>query len=173
MWANAISGSPLFRDEFDKNAALSMLRDEVELSGWRCLAYVLMSTHYHVLLRPTKDTLSSGFLRFNLRYAQHFNKRHGLRGHVFARRFESKVVEGAFGQLEVSRYLALNPTKAKMCKRPQDYPWSSFGATIGLRHADGIVDLEAALAPVKGSCAAYRAFVAEGDPRVRWGQVST
>jgi hypothetical protein len=171
VWANAVSGHALFRDDVDKDVGLAFLREEVELSSWTCLAYVLMSTHYHVLLRPRKATLSSGFLRFNLRYAQHFNKRHDLRGHVFARRFESKVVEGPFGQLEVSRYIALNPTKAKMCDWPEDYPWSSYGATAGLSLPDGIVDLKAALAPLKGSRAAFHAFVAEGDVRERRGQV--
>jgi putative transposase len=171
VWANAIAGALLFRDDDDKNVAIELLREEVVLSGWTCLAHVVMSTHYHVALRPSKPTLSSGFARFNLRYAQYFNKRHELGGHVFARRFDSKVVEGSSGQLEVMRYIARNPVKARMCEQPEDYAWSSFGSTIGLFPPDGITDIEAALAPLNGSPEAYRTYVAESDPRVRRGQV--
>jgi REP element-mobilizing transposase RayT len=173
VWANATAGSLLFRDDEDKSVAIELLREEVALSCWSCLAYVLMTTHYHVLLQPRKPTLSSGFRRFNLRYAQYFNRRYGLGGHVFARRFDSKVVEGEAGHLEVMRYIARNPTKARMCDEPEDYAWSSFGSTLGLFPRDGITDIEAALAPLNGSPDALRTYVAEGDPRVRRGQVLT
>lgn len=173
VWAHSVSGLTLFRDAADKDVALRLLGDEVKLSEWTCLAYVIMSTHYHLLLRTEKDTLSSGFLRFNLRYARHYNQRYQLRGHVFERRFESRVVEGPGDELETARYIALNPTRANMCRLPEEYGWSSYGATIGLFPRDDIVDLEAALAAVGGSRAAYRRFVEEVDPRVRRGQVRT
>jgi REP element-mobilizing transposase RayT len=171
VWANATAGSLLFRDDDDKNVAIELLREEVALSGWSCLAYVLMTTHYHVLLQPVNPTLSSGFGRLNLRYAQYFNKHYDLGGHVFARRFDSKVVEGEAGQLEVMRYIARNPTKARMCDKPEDYAWSSFGSMLGVFPPDGIADIEAALAPLNGSPEALRTYVAEDDPRVRRGQV--
>jgi putative transposase len=171
VWANATAGSQLFRNDEDKNFATELLREEVALSEWSCLAHVLMTTHYHVLLRPQEPTLSRGFGRFNLRYARYFNKRYELGGHVFARRFESKVVEGPAGQLEVMRYIARNPIKARMCDEPEDYAWSSFGSTLGLFPPDGITDVESALAPLNGSAEAFRTYVAEQDPRVRRGQV--
>lgn len=161
----------LFRDDDDKNFAIELLREDVALSGWLCLAYVLMTTHYHVLLELRKPTLSSGFGRLNLRYAQYFNKRYELGGHVFARRFDSKVVEGPAGQLEVMRYIARNPVKARMCKTPEEYPWSSFGSTLGVFPPDGITDVVAALAPLNGSPKSFRNYVAEEDPRARRGQV--
>jgi REP element-mobilizing transposase RayT len=171
VWANANSGSSLFRDDDDKNFAIDLLREEVALSGWSCLAYVLMTTHYHVLLTPRNPTLSRGFGRLNLRYAQYFNKRYELGGHVFARRFDSKVVEGPGGRLEVLRYIARNPIKARMCDYPENYAWSSFGSTLGLFPPDGITDVAAALAALNGSPRALQKYVAEEDPRVRQGQV--
>jgi REP-associated tyrosine transposase len=170
VWANAITGARLYRDAHDKDIALRMLRDEVRLSNWTCLMYVLMSTHYHLLLRLRKPTLSSGFLRFNLRYARYYNDRHGARGHVFDGRYEDKIVEGRFDELEVARYLAFNPVRANMCRRPEEYPWSGYGSIIGVAPRDPIVDLEEALAPI-GSQRAYRAYMEATDWRIRWGQV--
>jgi REP element-mobilizing transposase RayT len=153
--------------------ALRLLREEVRCSDWTCLAYVVMSTHYHLLLRLKKATLSRGFMRMNLRYARYYNQRYELRGHVFDRRFQARVVEGPCDELETARYIALNPTRANMCRLAEDYGWSSYGATIGLYPRDPIVDAKAALEPVGGSRGAYRRFVEELDPRVRRGQVRT
>ena len=171
VWANAITGASLFRDRDDKDRALAMLRDEVAISGWTCLAYVLMSTHYHVLLRLREPTLSRGLQRMNLRYARSYNAKYSCRGHVFNGPFGAKIVEGPAEELEVARYIALNPTRANMCRLPEDYPWSSYGSVIGMYPKDPIVDLSAALAPVGGSRLAYRRYVEELDPRVRRGQV--
>ncbi len=170
-WAHSTSGSTLFRDDVDKDAILRLLREEVAHSGWSCLAYAIMSTHYHLLLRLEEATLSSGFLRLNLRYARYYNQRYGRRGHVFERRFEARIVEGEGDELETARYIALNPPRANMCELPEEYVWSSYGSIIGLYPRDPIVDIEAALAPAGGSRAAYRRFVEEGDLRLRRGQV--
>jgi putative transposase len=167
VWANGVHGMPIFREPQDKDVALMLLREEVELSDWTCLEYAVMTTHYHVMLRPNKETLSTGFQRFGIRYAQYYNKRYEQRGHVFETRFNSKLVDGPDAQLEVARYIALNPTRAKMCRLPQQYPWSSYGAIAGFYPKDPIVDLKAALAPMRGSRSAYRAYVEELDPRAR------
>jgi hypothetical protein len=168
IWANGVRKAPLFRDDVDKAAGIRFLREEVALSKWTCLAYVLMTTHYHLLLRLNVATLSHGMQRLNRRYALHHNQRHNLRGHAFEQRFQCTVVtDGLDGELEVARYLALNPTRAGMAESPQDYAWSSYGATVGLYPADPIVDVGAALAPVSGSRRRYRAYVEEADPRLR------
>ena len=170
VWANGVRGLPLFRDVEDRDVAMQLLREEVELSEWTCLEYVLMTTHFHVLLRLRKATLSSGFHRFNTRYAQYLNKKLRSRGHVFDGRFESKLVEGRFALLETGRYIARNPVRANICEVPEQYPWCGYGATIGLFPRDDVVDVRAALAPLGGSQRAYRTYVEESDRRVRWGQ---
>ena len=169
VWANGVKSMALFRDDDDRDFAVELLRETIALCDWTCLEYVVMTTHYHVLLQLPSPTLTRGFHHFNLRYARYFNKRYEKRGHVFDARFQSKVVEGGFGQLETARYLARNPVKARICELPEQYPWCGYGTTIGLFRDDRIVDIAAALAPI-GTRASYRTYVDESDRRARWSQ---
>lgn len=169
VWINGVAGMSIFRDPADKDFMVALLRDEVQLSNWSCLEYAVMSTHYHVFLRLRKPTLSSGFKRVNVRYARYFNDKYNKRGHVFDARFHAKIAEGRFAQLETIRYVALNPVKASICDRGEQYPWSGYGATIGCYADDEVVDVRALLT-LFGSRAAYRKYVEEPDERVRWGQ---
>jgi len=171
VWAHGVAELPLFRAPDAKDTFLKLLRDEVAISDWTCLEYAVMTTHYHLLLRLNKLTLSSGFKRLNVRFAQDYNKLHGRRGHVFDGRFGSKLIGTSFDQMEVARYIALNPVRARICDSPEEWPWSSHGSLAGLFPRDPIVDRAAALAPLKGSGSAYRRYVLEHDKRVRWGQV--
>jgi hypothetical protein len=62
----------------------------------------------------------------NNRYANYYNAKYRLTGHVYEKRYYDKVIEDKEGMLEVSRYIHLNPVEAKMVKQPEYYPWSSF-----------------------------------------------
>jgi putative transposase len=167
VWANGVANSFIFRDGVDRDWMLRLLREETRLSRWTCLSYVVMSSHYHLMLRLNEPTLSSGFQRLNYRYALHHNRRYAQRGHCFEQRFQSIPVGDAEDELETARYLALNPTRAEMCRVPEDWPWSSYGAVVGLYPRDRIIDLKAALVPAGGSQKTYRAFVEAVDPRLR------
>jgi hypothetical protein len=168
VWANGVNSLTIFRDVEDKNFAQQLLREEVENSDWSCFEYSIMGTHYHTVLRLAKPTLSSGFKRFNMRYAQYFNRRYRRRGHVFDARFHSKLLEGRFAYCEVMRYIARNAPDARICERAEQYPWCGYGSTIGLFDPDEIVDLNAVL-QLFNSRAAYGAYIEEPDIRVRWG----
>ena len=164
----------IFRDDADRETFIRFLRDELGRSRWACLAYALMSTHYHLLMRIDEATLSSGFQRLNGRYAQAFNHRWGRRGHLFERRFRDVLVESDSHRYEVMRYIHLNATRANMCDTPEDHVWSDYGSTAGFHARDPIVDPHRALElfgdRLDVARRRYLAFVAEADPRVRRGQ---
>jgi len=164
----------IFRDGADRARFLTLLQEEVERSAWTCLAYSLMSTHYHLLIRLEKLTLSSGFQRLNGRYAQAYNLRYGRRGHLFERRFRDVIVETDTHRYEVTRYIHLNALRANMCASPEEHVWSDYGSTVGLLPRDPIVDplvsLELFGDRLDVARRSYVAFVAEADPRVRRGQ---
>jgi REP-associated tyrosine transposase len=137
---NAVDGTRLFVDEVDRLSFLSLLEREAALSDWCVLAYTLMTTHYHMLFRLENTTLSSGFRRLNSMYARRYNLRHDRRGALWQRRFHDSIIEVEGHLFETIRYIALNPPRANMCRKPEDWAWSSYGSAVGLHPPDPLVD---------------------------------
>lgn len=166
--AHGLGGIPLFPAADDRNVAVQLIGKEIARSGWKCLEYCVMTTHYHLVVELTDhDTLSTGVGHLNRLYASYFNGSYARRGHAFESRFDDVLVDTDEYRLEVVRYVALNPTRAAICRLPEQYPWSAYGSIVGLFPDDPIVDLATALAPFGGSRDAYRAYVEELDPRLR------
>jgi REP element-mobilizing transposase RayT len=172
---HGIDDLPIFRDDDDRSLFHRLLGIELRRSGWLCLAYCLMTTHYHLVLRQAEARLSNGLQHLNGRYAQLFNKRHRRRGHLFEARFGGRLIDDEAHRCEVLRYVHLNPSRAMPDVAPEDWPWSDYGSTIGLRPPDPLVDPAVALEPFGAELAVarrnYRAFVAEADVRVRRGAI--
>ena len=120
-----------FYDDRDRLRFVEFLGEAVRRFQWTLTAYVLMSNHYHLLVELTEETLSSGMKWLNSQYASWFNAVHGRVGHLFHGRFKAALIEKETYFLEVARYVVLNPVRAKMVARPEDYAWSSYRATVG------------------------------------------
>lgn len=166
--SHGLGGIPLFLTADDRNFAVELIRRESARSRWTCLEYCVMTTHYHLVVELNDDeSLSSGVGHLNRLYATYFNCTYARRGHAFEARFDDELVETPDYRLEVVRYVTLNPTRAEICRLPEQYPWSAYGSIIGDYPDDPAVDLAAALAPFGGSRSAYREFIEEKDPRLR------
>lgn len=85
-----------------------------------------MTNHFHLQLRSQQESISKVMALINKRYANYYNTRYGLTGHVFEKRYFSKIIDDDVGMLEVSRYIHLNPVEARMVHLPEHYRWSSF-----------------------------------------------
>jgi len=121
----------VFRDDRDRTRFLDLLGQVVAREHWCCGAYCLMPNHFHLLLEGRRAALSNGMRRLNGSYAQWFNRRYKLTGHLFQDRFYAGLVESDWHLLELARYVVLNPVRAGLCLRPRDWPWSSYNALIG------------------------------------------
>jgi REP element-mobilizing transposase RayT len=117
---------PIFLCDRDRVHFLVLLATLVAARGWKVHAYCLMTNHYHLLVETPNGDLSAGLQWLNGRYAQWFNYVHGFSGHLFQGRFYSVLVESQHHLLELSRYIVLNPVRAGICRRAQDWPWSSY-----------------------------------------------
>jgi putative transposase len=78
--------------------------------------------------------------RLNSGYAHWFNKRHGHSGHLFKRRYGAELVLTESYLLQAARYVVLNPVRARICRDPADWPWSSYRAHIGTAEPAAFLD---------------------------------
>lgn len=116
---------PIVRDDADRQKRLEWLRRTVERYGWRLHGFVVMRNHDHVFVETPEANLSAGMQYLNGSYTSYFNRRHRRSGHLLQGRFKGHLIEGQGYFLEVSRYIHLNPVRAKAVARPEDYRWSS------------------------------------------------
>jgi REP element-mobilizing transposase RayT len=84
-----------------------------------------MSTHYHAVIEAACADLSRGMQRLHSLYAIAFNERHGRFGHLFAERFASLVVGDEVYLRDLCAYVLLNPVRAGLCDRIEQWPWSA------------------------------------------------
>ena len=117
---------PLFRNTTDFQAFLHILQQLNEKYPFEIASYCLMTNHFHLQIRSQDASLSKIMSLINKRYANYYNTKYRITGHVFEKRFYDKLIDDKEGMLEVSRYIHLNPVAAKMVKHPENYPWSSY-----------------------------------------------
>ena len=130
---------PIFLDDVDYRTFIYLVGDVIEDTAIECWNYCVMPNHYHITLRPTQPNLSMAIRQLNGRYAQWWNRRHERVGHTFQGRFKDQVVEQEGYLLALTRYVAMNPVRAGLVDRPEDWHWSSYPATIGLRPVPGFL----------------------------------
>jgi len=164
--AHAVSTAPLFKDDVDREIYLAELAKAVAKHQLSCHGYCLMGNHVHLELQTPKANLAHAMQSLHGRYAQIFNRRHKLCGHVFDSRYYAVLIESDPQRLELSRYDALNPPRARLCERPEQYAWGSYRAAIGLVAAPAFLDLDGLLlhfgdTPALGA-ARLRQFVEDG-----------
>ena len=118
----------IYHDDDDRRFFLTLQKRTFQRFGWCLREYCLMTNHFHLLFDTPRADLATGMHRLNSAYATHFNERHGFDGHLFDRRYGSRLVETEEHLLEVLRYIAFNPVKAGLCSHPREWRWSSFYA---------------------------------------------
>jgi hypothetical protein len=85
-----------------------------------------MGNHVHLLIRICGEPLETVFKRIGGKYVYWYNVKYKRVGHLFQDRFKSEPVEDDSYFAMVLRYIHKNPVKAKLCKNPAEYRWSSY-----------------------------------------------
>lgn len=125
--------SIIFKDIRDRYVFLNILESTLQYyeGEFSILCYCLMSNHIHLMIE-TKDTHIKYFMsRLNSQYAMYFNRRYEYVGYLFQGRYYSQVIDTDLEMMEVSRYIHLNPVKARIVDRPEEYLWSSYSMYLG------------------------------------------
>ena len=156
----------IYEDSTDRLMFLDLFAKAIGRNNWVCHGYCLMTNHYHLIIETPEANLSKGMQQLNGVYAQASNRRHGRSGHLFQGRFTGILVDKDSYFLELTRYVVLNPVRAKMVDAAGDWPWSSYEATAGTIAAPGWLATDALLAQFGNrrttACRQYRQFVADG-----------
>jgi succinate dehydrogenase flavin-adding protein (antitoxin of CptAB toxin-antitoxin module) len=85
-----------------------------------------MDNHYHFVVETAEGNLSKGMRQLNGVYTQYFNRQHNRVGHVFQGRYKAILVEKDAYLLELSRYVVLNPVRARMVNQAEYWRWSNY-----------------------------------------------
>ena len=166
----------IYEDDEDRNKWLEILGHTCKRYKWRCHAYCLMDNHYHFVIETAEANLSKGMRQLNGVYTQYYNRRHQRAGHVFQGRYKGILVEQVTYLLELSRYVVLNPLRARLIKNVEKYKWSSYRATTGIVEAQPWLDVKWILSQFskqrKRAREKYINFVREGVglPSI-WGEL--
>jgi REP element-mobilizing transposase RayT len=142
VYARGDNKARIFEDETDYSAFLRLLKYTLNRFLVRCVAYCLLSNHYHLLLVPTEHRISRLMQQLNSVYCQRFNRRHNRVGHVLQGRFGCRIVEDGAYARTVLRYLALNPVAAGIAKDPEEWRWSSYRLALGLEEAPDFLSVQ-------------------------------
>jgi REP element-mobilizing transposase RayT len=160
----------LFVNDYGRVYLLDLVTRVVDRFEWVCWSYVLMGTHYHLIVDTPNANLSLGMQFLNGTYAQRYNKLLGRYGHVFSARFCSREIADDDDLKAALRYVARNPVVAGICRDAGDWFWSSYGAVVGSMQAPGFLDVRRTLALFDDdevrARAAFSRFVAAKDTDV-------
>lgn len=121
----------IFRHPKDYDYFLSLLKAIHEKYGVIVYAYCLMPNHYHLYLQTPQGNLKAAMRQLDGSHTQKFNKRYGRVGPLFQGRYKAVLVEADSYSLQLSKYIHLNPVKAKIAAKPEEYPYSSYAVYIG------------------------------------------
>jgi putative transposase len=130
----------LFRDGADRLGLIGQVERVTLDTDWTCVAICVMGTHYHLLVDAAEKVIPLAMQRINWAYAVTHNKRHGRRGHRVGCRYMSIPIVTDEHLLACYRYIVRNPVEEGLCRRPEDWPWSSYASTLGQSSAFPFVD---------------------------------
>lgn len=155
----------IFNAPADYEKFLSLLRAQKRKLPFFLYAYCLMTNHVHLLIERQADTIGRIMHRVLTGYSQYYNRRYRRVGHLLQGRHKSILCESERYLAELVRYIHLNPVRAKMVEKAEEYKYSGHRAYLGL-DAPGVLDVDPVLrhfgAKRKMARQAYEEFVTAG-----------
>ena len=136
-----INRQQIFFDEEDYRVFIGLLKRYKESSGYHLYAYCLMGNHVHLLMQEGENVLVGDIIRrIGSAFVYWYNIKYERTGHLFQDRFKSEPVETEAYLLTVFRYILMNPVKAGLCTKVEEYLYSS--AEEYIKGTKGITDTE-------------------------------
>jgi REP element-mobilizing transposase RayT len=135
VWNRGVNRAEIVFDDRDRQYLLDLLPEVIRRFGWVIHQFMPMTNHFHLIFSTPDPTLSRGMKWLEQKFAQFINRRYERVGPLFQGRFKYQVVEKGSYLLELLRYVALNPVRAKMAERPEEYQWGTYRWLAGFEKA--------------------------------------
>jgi putative transposase len=120
----------VFLIDDDRRVYLELLREQADKYGLEVEGYCLMSNHVHLVATPHEEKLLAKAVgRTHFCYSQYINRFHKRSGHLWQGRFYSCPLDERHFWLAM-KYVELNPVRARLCRKPWLYAWSSAAAHV-------------------------------------------
>ena len=103
----------IFRDDTDRSVFLDKLKASLQIYRTELHAYVMMTNHFHLVIKTPTGNLSDFMRHFNISYTAAYNRRHKRVGHLYQGRYKAIVIDQDHYLLELSRYVHLNPVRIR------------------------------------------------------------
>jgi putative transposase len=117
----------IFGDDMDHEVFLTFLEAAMSRHAVAVHCFALMKTHYHLIVTPGDErALPNAMRRLGIRYVLYYNRKYGRVGTLWTGRYKGLPIEDENYWLTCLRYVELNPVRAQIVHRPEDYRWSSY-----------------------------------------------
>lgn len=126
-----VNREKLFFNSEHKYSFFNLLNETKKIYGIEIHAYCLMSNHYHLIIHTPRGNISHAMKYLNSNYARLVNVSMNRDGPLFKGRFKAIIISADDYLIRLSRYIHLNPVKAKIVSSPSLYKWSSYRCYIG------------------------------------------
>lgn len=121
-----------FKEEADFRLFMEIIADASKRFYIEIHAYCLMSNHYHLLIKTPCGNLGRAMRHINGIYTQRRNRLYKTDGPLFRGRYKAILIDSDSYLLHLSKYIHMNPKKAKIVDSLDKYAWSSYSAYVGL-----------------------------------------
>ena len=128
-----IARRKIYYDDQDRDQFVDRLGSVLEDTDTACFAWALIPNHFHLFLKTGLVPLSTVMRRLLTGYAMNFNRRHRRAGHLFQNRYKSILCQEDNYLLELTRYIHLNPLRAKLVKTMRElgrYPYAGHSVIM-------------------------------------------
>ena len=132
----------IFHDDRDRRRFTRLLMDSADEHEVEILSGTQMGTHFHLVITTPHANVALFMQHLEGRFAEYINARYGFVGHLFQGPYIGVVIENDIHLFTAMWYVFANPCQAGLCERFEDWPWSTYRATVGDRAVPSYLSID-------------------------------